>query len=110
MELDKIRKEDPEVASYIEKELERQQNTIELIASENFTSEAVMAACGSVLTNKYAEGKPYKRFYNGCENVDAIEELAQERAKKLFGVDHANVTLCSAWICLTGDIFRTGRR
>ncbi len=91
MELDKIRKEDPEVASYIEKELERQQNTIELIASENFTSEAVMAACGSVLTNKYAEGKPYKRFYNGCENVDAIEELAQERAKKLFGVDHANV-------------------
>lgn len=91
MELDKIRKEDPEVAEYIVKELERQQNTIELIASENFTSEAVMAACGSVLTNKYAEGKPHKRFYNGCENVDVIEELAQKRACELFKMDHANV-------------------
>ncbi|MBS4760310.1 MAG: serine hydroxymethyltransferase [Clostridium sp.] len=91
MELDIIRKEDPQVADAIAKELERQQNTIELIASENFTSPAVMAACGSVLTNKYAEGKPHKRFYNGCENVDVIEELAQERCKKLFGVDHANV-------------------
>ena len=91
MELDIIRKTDAEVASAIEKELERQQTTIELIASENFTSPAVMAACGSVLTNKYAEGKPHKRFYNGCENVDVIEELAQERCKKLFGVDHANV-------------------
>lgn len=91
MELDIIRKEDPQVAEMIEKELHRQQNTIELIASENFTSEAVMAACGTVLTNKYAEGKPHKRFYNGCENVDVIEELAQERCKKLFKVDHANV-------------------
>lgn len=91
MELDIIKKEDPQVAEAIEKELHRQQNTIELIASENFTSPAVMAACGSVLTNKYAEGKPYKRFYNGCENVDFIEELAQERCKKLFNVDHANV-------------------
>lgn len=91
MELDIIRQEDPEVAAAIQKELERQQNTIELIASENFTSPAVMAACGSVLTNKYAEGKPHKRFYNGCENVDVIEELAQERCKKLFKVDHANV-------------------
>lgn len=91
MELDIIRKQDAEVAEAIQKELERQQNTIELIASENFTSPAVMAACGSVLTNKYAEGKPHKRFYNGCENVDVIEELAQERCKKLFGVDHANV-------------------
>ena len=91
MELNKIAKIDPEVKEYIVKELERQQNTIELIASENFTSEAVMAAQGSVLTNKYAEGKPYKRFYNGCENVDKIEELAVERCKKLFGVDHANV-------------------
>jgi glycine hydroxymethyltransferase len=91
MELDIIKKIDPQVAQYIEKELQRQQNTIELIASENFTSKAVMAACGTVLTNKYAEGKPYKRFYNGCENVDAIEELAQERAKKLFNVGHANV-------------------
>lgn len=91
MELDVIRKEDIEVANLIEMELKRQQNTIELIASENFTSTAVMAAQGSVLTNKYAEGKPYKRFYNGCENVDKIEELAVERCKKLFGCDHANV-------------------
>lgn len=91
MELDIIKQVDPEVAKYIELELKRQQTTIELIASENFTSTAVMAACGTVLTNKYAEGKPHKRFYNGCENVDAIEELAQERAKKLFKVGHANV-------------------
>lgn len=91
MELDIIKNTDPQVAEYIEKELKRQQTTIELIASENFTSPAVMAACGSVLTNKYAEGKPHKRFYNGCENVDFIEELAQERAKKLFKVGHANV-------------------
>lgn len=91
MELDIIKQTDSEVAELIEKELKRQQTTIELIASENFTSKAVMAACGSVLTNKYAEGKPYKRFYNGCENVDKIEELAQERAKKLFNAEHANV-------------------
>ncbi len=91
MELDVIQKVDPEVAQAIEKELHRQQNTIELIASENFTSPAVMAACGSVLTNKYAEGKPHKRFYNGCENVDVIEELAQKRACELFKMDHANV-------------------
>lgn len=91
MELDVIRKVDPDVAQAIEKELHRQQNTIELIASENFTSPAVMAACGSVLTNKYAEGKPHKRFYNGCENVDVIEELAQKRACELFKMDHANV-------------------
>lgn len=91
MEIELIKQVDPQVAEYIELELERQQTTIELIASENFTSRAVMAACGTVLTNKYAEGKPYKRFYNGCENVDIIEELAQERAKKLFNVEHANV-------------------
>ena len=91
MELDIIRATDPQVAELIEKELKRQQTTIELIASENFTSPAVMAACGSVLTNKYAEGKPYKRFYNGCDNIDVIETLAQERAKSLFNVDHANV-------------------
>lgn len=91
MEIEIIRKADPQVAEYVEKELKRQQTTIELIASENFTSPAVMAACGTVLTNKYAEGKPHKRFYNGCENVDFIEELAQERAKKLFNVGHANV-------------------
>ncbi len=91
MELDVIKKVDPAVAEAIEKELDRQRNTIELIASENFTSPAVMAACGSVLTNKYAEGKPHKRFYNGCENVDIIEELAQKRACELFKMDHANV-------------------
>lgn len=91
MELEIIKQNDPEVAKYIELELKRQQSTIELIASENFASKAVMAACGTVLTNKYAEGKPHKRFYNGCENVDLIEELAQERAKKLFNVGHANV-------------------
>ena len=91
MELDVIRRVDPDVAQAIENELHRQQNTIELIASENFTSPAVMAACGSVLTNKYAEGKPHKRFYNGCENVDIIEELAQKRACELFKMDHANV-------------------
>jgi len=91
MELDIIRKTDTEIAKYIEEELERQRNTIELIASENITSPAVMAACGSVLTNKYAEGKPHKRFYNGCDVVDKVEELAVERAKKLFGAEHVNV-------------------
>lgn len=91
MELDIIKQADPQVAEHIEKELKRQQTTIELIASENFTSRAVMAACGTILTNKYAEGKPRKRFYNGCENVDVIEEIAQERARKLFNVGHANV-------------------
>ena len=91
MELEIIKQTDPEVAKYIDLELKRQRETIELIASENFTSQAVMAACGSVLTNKYAEGKPYKRFYNGCENVDKIEELAVKRCCDLFGCDHANV-------------------
>lgn len=91
MELDIIRETDPQVAELVEKELNRQQNTIELIASENFTSKAVMAACGTVLTNKYAEGKPHKRFYNGCDNIDVIEELAQKRACELFSADHANV-------------------
>ena len=91
MELEIIRKTDAEIADLVEAELERQQSTIELIASENFTSKAVMAACGTVLTNKYAEGKPKKRFYNGCENIDKIEELAQQRACKLFGMEHANV-------------------
>lgn len=91
MEIEKIKQSDPQTAELILKELDRQRNTIELIASENFTSEAVMAACGTVLTNKYAEGKPRKRFYNGCEIVDQIEELAQERAKKLFGAEYVNV-------------------
>lgn len=91
MNLENIKRVDPEVAEQIELELKRQQETIELIASENITSKAVLEAAGSVLTNKYAEGKPHKRFYNGCEHVDVIEELAQQRACKLFGMDHANV-------------------
>src|SRR5574344_1995008 len=91
MNLENIKKIDIEVANAIEKEYERQQNTIELIASENITSSAVMEACGSVLTNKYAEGKPHKTFYNGCECIHVIEELAQTRACELFKMDHANV-------------------
>lgn len=91
MELDIIRQTDAKIADLIDVELKRQQTTIELIASENFTSKAVMAACGTVLTNKYAEGKPHKRFYNGCENIDKIEEIAQKRACDLFHMDHANV-------------------
>ena len=82
---------DPEVAAAVTAELARQRDKIELIASENFTSRAVMAAQGSVLTNKYAEGYPGKRYYGGCECVDVAEELARERAKKLFGAKFANV-------------------
>ena len=83
--------QDPEVAQAIEQEEKRQQYKIEMIASENFVSRAVMAAQGSVLTNKYAEGYPGKRYYGGCEYVDIVEDLARERAKKLFGAEHANV-------------------
>ena len=82
---------DPAIAALISRELLRQQTHLELIASENFTSPAVMEAQGSVLTNKYAEGLPHKRYYGGCEHVDAIEELAIERAKRLFGAAWANV-------------------
>ena len=82
---------DPEVAAAIEKELYRQQNSIELIASENFVSETVMEANGTTLTNKYAEGYPSKRYYGGCEYVDVVESIAQERAKELFGAGFANV-------------------
>ena len=82
---------DPDVASAMAKEHKRQQSNIELIASENFVSPAVMAAMGSILTNKYAEGLPGKRYYGGCVNVDIVEDIARERAKKLFGADHANV-------------------
>ncbi|MEN9495420.1 MAG: serine hydroxymethyltransferase [Synechococcaceae bacterium WB4_1_0192] len=82
---------DPAIAALIDRELERQQTHLELIASENFASRAVMEAQGSVLTNKYAEGLPAKRYYGGCEHVDAIEELAIERAKQLFGAAWANV-------------------
>ena len=82
---------DPAIAALIERELRRQQTHLELIASENFASRAVMEAQGSVLTNKYAEGLPHKRYYGGCEHVDAIEELAIERARQLFGAAWANV-------------------
>ncbi len=82
---------DPDVADAMEKEHKRQQNNIELIASENFVSPAVMAAMGSILTNKYAEGLPGKRYYGGCVNVDIVENIARDRACKLFGADHANV-------------------
>ncbi len=87
----KLKKVDPEISQAIILEAQRQQENIELIASENFTSCAVMEAQGSVLTNKYAEGYPGKRWYGGCENVDTIERLAIERAKQLFGAEHANV-------------------
>jgi glycine hydroxymethyltransferase len=82
---------DPELAAAIDAELTRQRGTIELIASENFVSMAVLEASGTVLTNKYAEGLPGKRYYGGCERVDVVENLARERAKALFGADHANV-------------------
>ena len=82
---------DPEIAAAIGEELVRQRESIELIASENFVSMAVLEAAGSVLTNKYAEGLPGKRYYGGCEKVDIVEDLARERAKQLFGADHANV-------------------
>lgn len=91
MNFEKIIKTDKEIYSLIEEELDRQEEGIELIASENFTSEAVMEAMGSYLTNKYAEGYPEKRYYGGCEVVDKIEQIAIDRAKKLFGAEHANV-------------------
>ncbi|MHB8840112.1 MAG: serine hydroxymethyltransferase, partial [Gemmatimonadaceae bacterium] len=88
---DALRAQDPELAGYIEEEIARQSDGLELIASENFVSPAVLEALGSPLTNKYAEGLPHKRYYGGCEVVDKVEQLAIDRAKKLFGADHANV-------------------
>src|ERR1700752_1301905 len=82
---------DPEVAHAIRHEVERQNSGLELIASENFVSTAILEAAGSVFTNKYAEGYPGKRYYGGCENVDVVESLAIDRAKALFGAEHANV-------------------
>src|SRR5258705_6596160 len=82
---------DPQIAAAIDNEVRRQHEGLELIASENFVSEAVLEAAGSVFTNKYAEGYPGKRYYGGCEFTDVVEELARERAKKLFGAEHANV-------------------
>ena len=90
-EYELLKKNDPEVFLAVEKETSRQRNKIELIASENFVSETVMEANGTTLTNKYAEGYPAKRYYGGCENVDIVENLAIERAKKLFGAEFANV-------------------
>ncbi len=91
MFFDKLQSLDPEVFASCEKELTRQRHNIELIASENIVSEAVLLAAGTVLTNKYAEGYPGKRYYGGCYCVDEVEEIARERAKKLFGAEHANV-------------------
>src|ERR1700680_4789079 len=82
---------DPEVARLLAEELNRQQSTLQLIASENFTSPAVLAASGSVLTNKYAEGYPGRRYYGGNQVIDEVEDLARDRAKALFGAEHANV-------------------
>jgi glycine hydroxymethyltransferase len=103
---------DPEIYNAIQHEIERQDTQLELIASENFTSEAILEAAGSVFTNKYAEGYPGKRYYGGCENVDVVENLARDRAKELFGAEHANVQPHSgsqanqaayAVICQSGD-------
>src|SRR5262249_19250278 len=86
-----LRDVDPEVAQAIRNEADRQQNNLELIASENVVSRAVLEAQGSILTNKYAEGYPGRRYYGGCEFVDVVEQLAIDRAKALFGAEHANV-------------------
>ena len=88
---DEVKSQDPQVAQAIELEIGRQNGNIELIASENFVSKAVMAAMGSPLTNKYAEGYPGKRYYGGCQYVDIVENLAIERAKELFGCEYVNV-------------------
>ncbi len=89
--MEHLRQQDPEVIKAMQLELDRQQDNIELIASENIVSQAVMEAMGTVLTNKYAEGYPGKRYYGGCEHVDIVEDLARDRAKQLFGAEHANV-------------------
>ncbi|MBN3523937.1 serine hydroxymethyltransferase [Paenibacillus apiarius] len=89
--VDHLRQSDPDVLKAMDLELQRQRNNIELIASENIVSEAVMEAMGTVLTNKYAEGYPGKRYYGGCEHVDIVENIARDRAKELFGAEHVNV-------------------
>lgn len=89
--MEQLRKQDPEVLKAMGLELQRQRDNIELIASENIVSEAVLEAMGSVLTNKYAEGYPGKRYYGGCEHVDIVEDIARDRAKELFGAEHVNV-------------------
>lgn len=89
--MDQLRKQDSEILAAMGLELKRQRDNIELIASENIVSRAVMEAMGSVLTNKYAEGYPHKRYYGGCEHVDTVEDITRDRAKQLFGAEHANV-------------------
>ncbi len=89
--MNSLRQADPEICHAIEMEGKRQKETINLIASENYASRAVLEAQGTFLTNKYAEGYPAKRYYGGCENMDTIERIAIERAKKLFGAEYANV-------------------
>src|SRR5213082_3268359 len=86
-----LEESDPEIAAAIDNETRRQHEGLELIASENFVSEAVLEAMGSVFTNKYAEGYPGKRYYGGCEYADVVENLARDRAKQIFGAEHANV-------------------
>ncbi len=90
-DIEHIEKSDPEIANVMKNELNRQKNYVNLIASENYASKAILEAQGSIMTNKYAEGYPHKRYYGGCEFVDVAEDLAIERAKKLFGAEHANV-------------------
>ena len=94
-----IKKTDPELYQILEMELLREESTLELIASENFTSQAVMEMTGGVMTNKYAEGYPRKRYYGGCEVVDKVEQLAIDRAKELFGVEYVNVQPHSGSSC-----------
>ena len=101
---------DSEVADAMNLELKRQKRNLELIASENIVSPAVMAAMGSVLTNKYAEGYPGKRYYGGCEDVDIVENIAIERAKKLFGAQFANVQAHSGAQAITADYDAPARR
>ena len=91
MNLDSLRKSDSRVYDIVQSELNRQRGTLELIASENFTSKSVLETVGSVLTNKYAEGYPGRRYYGGCEHVDEVENLAKERLKRLFKCEYANV-------------------
>ncbi len=89
--MEHLRNADPKIVEAMNLEVGRQRDKIELIASENFVSQAVLEAMGTVLTNKYAEGYPGKRYYGGCEYVDIVEDIARDRAKELFGAEHANV-------------------
>ena len=91
MDFERLKLSDPDIYSAIQKEIERERGKILLIASENYASQAVLEAQGSIFTNKYAEGYPNKRYYGGCEYADIVETLAIERAKKLFGAEHINV-------------------